>query len=112
MTYLDTSEKDLYSEYQKAIPALTISKEWRLMAQNKSLVEESVKPQTESNEKIEKLTEIISDLQQQITELKKPAFVKEVESQGGQPSLVSQLMKELSGIQEAQKQESVSPQAN
>tara|TARA_Y100001960_G_scaffold25289_1_gene22262 strand:+ start:59 stop:1396 length:1338 start_codon:yes stop_codon:yes gene_type:complete len=30
MTYLDTSEKELYAEYQKAIPALTISQEWRL----------------------------------------------------------------------------------
>tara|TARA_Y100000590_G_scaffold449414_1_gene587486 strand:- start:425 stop:1063 length:639 start_codon:yes stop_codon:yes gene_type:complete len=30
MTYLDTSEKELYAEYQKAVSTLTISQEWRL----------------------------------------------------------------------------------
>lgn len=115
MTYLDTSEKDLYAEYQKAIPALTISQEWRLKQQNKELQQQVAKPELETMEKISKLEAIITKQQEQIEELKKPAFEKDMngELEEGQPSLVSQLLKELSGIQQAQqKQESVSPKAN
>ena len=47
MTYLDTSEEELYAEYQKAIPALTITKEWRFKNQNEQLKEEINNAETE-----------------------------------------------------------------
>ena len=44
---MDTSEEELYAEYQKAIPALTITKEWRFKNQNEQLKEEINNAETE-----------------------------------------------------------------
>jgi len=47
MTYLDTTEKELYREYQKAIPSLTISQEWRYKNESNRLKEEINNAETE-----------------------------------------------------------------
>lgn len=112
MTYLDTSEKELYTEYQKAIPALTISKEWRLKGKNKELQEQLAKPEIEGMEKIAKLEEIIAKQQAQIEELSNPRFVQaiaETQPPENKVSIVEQLLQELQGMKQ---KETVSPKAN
>lgn len=111
MTYLDTDESELYAEYQKAIPALTISQEWKLKEENQKLQEQVLKPETESMERITHLEEIIAKQQKQIEELTQEPFARMCQDvqPTKNPSIVEQLLLELQGMK---KQQTVSPQAN
>jgi len=73
MTYLDTTEKELYTEYQKAIPALTISSEWRL------------------EHKVEKMQFEINNAEtEQMTELKRTIAEMQVKLEDTNPESVKQ----------------------
>ena len=73
MTYLDTSEQDLYAEYQKAVSALTISNEWRL------------------EQKVEKMQfEINNTETEQMTQLKRNIAEMQVKLEDTNPESVNQ----------------------